>query len=325
MQNIGYEVKFMAVKIYADAGSNLFPEILKDKDLDIKIVNMKLYINDEEINCYDSNFNTEKVSKLFYEELNGNNNIHTSLINPNDYLEAFKEDITNGNQIICLTMAKGISGTYQSACIARDIINEEVGREVVYILDSATAGFGEGIQAIKLAKEAEFGKDFASLIKEAEEFKYKVRSEFTVDNINFLARTGRVNKVVAKIANAFKIKVLLKGSNESTIVSTSKVVGRKLSMKTLVKQCVDYIRKPEKQTVYITHCNCYEDALVMKQELNKNGINNVEIYDYDLVTGSHLGPNALAIFYVGENRDFKVINPFVKPETQDSGLKKYAK
>lgn len=294
----------MGVKIYADAGSNLFPEVLKAKDLDIKVVRMKLYIRDQEYNCYDENFNTKEVSKLFYEELSGNNNIRTSLINPNDYLEAFKDDISKGHQIICVTMAKGISGTYQSACIARDMINEELGREMVYVLDSATAGFGEGIQAIKLAKEAEYGKDFSSLVKEAEEFKYKVRSEFTVDDINFLARTGRVNKVVAKIANALKIKVLLKGSNESTIVSTAKVPGRKLCLKKLAKQCIDYIRKPEKQTVYITHCNCLDDAKKMKDELTKNGINNVEIYDYDLVTGSHLGPNALAIFYVGDNREF---------------------
>ena len=294
----------MGVKIYADAGSNLFPEVLKAKDLDIKVVRMKLYIRDQEYNCYDENFNTKEISKLFYEELSGNNNIRTSLINPNDYLEAFKDDISKGHQIICVTMAKGISGTYQSACIARDMINEELGREMVYVLDSATAGFGEGIQAIKLAKEAEYGKDFSSLVKEAEEFKYKVRSEFTVDDINFLERTGRVNKVVAKIANALKIKVLLKGSNESTIVSTAKVPGRKLCLKKLAKQCIDYIRKPEKQTVYITHCNCLDDANKMKDELTKNGINNVEIYDYDLVTGSHLGPNALAIFYVGDNREF---------------------
>lgn len=310
----------MKVKIYADAGSNLFPEIIKEKGLDITIVNMKLYIKDQEYNCYDKDFDTKTVSKLFYEEMNGEDNIHTSLINPNDYLEAFKEDIELGNQIICLTMAKGISGTYQSACIARDMINEEQGKEMVYTLDSATAGFGEGIQAIRLAEQAKEGKDFKTLIKEAEEFKFKVRSEFTVDDIAYLAKTGRVNKVVAKIANALRIKVLLKGSNESTIVSTSKVSGRKLSIKKLTKQCIDYIKNPEKQTVYITHCNCYEDALSMKEELIKNNIKNIEIYDYDLVTGSHLGPNALAIFYIGENREFKSILPFAKPNKETSNL-----
>ncbi len=296
------EVKEMAVKIYADAGSNLFPEIIKEKNLDVKVVNMKLLIGDEEYICYDKNFNTKKISKLFYEELAGDNNIHTSLINPNDYLEAFKEDIEAGNQIICLTMAKGISGTYQSACLARDIINDEQGKEMVYIVDSMTAGFGEGILAIHLDEGVKKGLSFKELIDDVEKFKYMVRSEFTVDDINFLAKTGRVNKVVAKIANALKIKVLLKGSNDSTIVQTAKIPGRKLSIKTLVKQCVKFIKNPKDQIVYITHCNCLKDAEDMKTMLNEKEVPNVEIYDYDLVTGSHLGPNALAIFYVSDNR-----------------------
>ena len=292
----------MNVKIYADAGSNLFPEIIKKKKLDITIVSMKLYIKDKELNCYDNTFDTEKVSKLFYEELGGNNEIHTSLINPNDYLEAFKKDIDSGNQIICLTMAKGISGTYQSACIARDIINEEKGQEIVYILDTMTAGFGEGLLAIRGAELVKKGLSFEEVINDLENFKYKVRSEFTVDDVNFLAKTGRVNKVVAKIANALNIKVMLKGSNDSTIVSTGKVPGRKLSIKKLAKQCIEFIKNAKDQIVYITHCNCIKDALELRKMLKEKDINNVEIYDYDLVTGSHLGPNALAIFYVSDSR-----------------------
>lgn len=292
----------MGIKIYADAGSNLFPEIIKKKKLDIKIVDMKLYIKDKEYNCYDESFDTEKVSDLFYKELSGDNNIRTSLVNPNDYLEAFKDDIANGHQIICLTMAKGISGTYQSACIARDMINEEQGKEVVYVVDSMTAGFGEGLLAIRLDKGVKKGKTFEELIKDIEQFKYKVRSEFTVDDVNFLAKTGRINRVVAKIASALKIKVLLKGSNDSTIVSTAKVPGRKLSLKKLAKQCIDFIKNAKDQIVYITHCNCLKDALEVKKMLKEKNIDNVEIYDYDLVTGSHLGPNALAIFYESDSR-----------------------
>ncbi len=297
----------MAIKIYADAGSNLFPSIIKAKDLDIQLVKMKLFINDECFDCYDDKFNFDRVSKIFYKELSGNNNIHTSLINPNDYLEAFKDDVAAGNQIICFTMAKGISGTYQSACIARDTINEKQGKEVVAVIDSATAGFGEGIQAIHAAEEVKAGKTFAAIVKDAEKFKFKVRSEFTVDDIGFLAKTGRVSKVAAKIASAFRIKVLLKGSVDSEIVTTSKVSGRKMAVKRLIKQCLDYIRKPESQIVYITHCNCLDEAMAMKKELNANGIPNVEVYDYDIVTGSHLGPNGLAIFYIGKDREFKTL------------------
>ena len=307
----------MAIKVYADAGSNLFPEFLKDKKYDINVVKMKLFIAGKEYNCYDDNLDTKKLSKLFYEELSGNDDIHTSLINPNDYMEAFKDDIAKGNKIICFTMAKGISGTYQSACLARDMVNEEQGEEMVYIVDSATAGFGEGLQAIEALKNINNGDDFATVIKKSEEFKFKVRSEFTVDNIMFLAKTGRVSKVVAKIANALKIKVLLKGSNESTIVQTGKVAGRKLSIKKLVRQCADYIVNPNDQIVYLTHSNCLEDANNMKKMLNEEGIPNVEVYDYDLVTGSHLGPNALAIFYVGEDREFKSILPFLNKKDKD--------
>ena len=292
----------MSVKIYADAGSNLFPEIIRRKKLDITIVNMKLYIKDQEYNCYDKEFDTDKVSKIFYEELKENNDIHTSLINPYDYLEAFKEDIEKGNKIICLTMAKGISGTYQSACMARDMINEEKGQEMVYVIDSMTAGFGEGLLAIRAAELSKKGKSFEDIINDIENFKYKVRSEFTVDDVNYLAKTGRVSKVVAKIANALKIKVMLKGSNDSTIVSTGKVPGRKLSIKRLAKQCIEFIKNAKDQIVYITHCNCIRDAFELKRMLKEKQINNVEIYDYDLVTGSHLGPNALAIFYVSDSR-----------------------
>lgn len=307
----------MAIKVYADAGSNLFPEIIKEKNLDIKVINMKLYIKGNEYNCYDKSFDTKKVSKIFYEELEGDNDIHTSLINPSDYIEAFKEDIALGHQIICFTMAKGISGTYQSACIARDMINDEKGKEVVYIIDSMTAGLGEGLQAIRLANEVKSGKDYQTLIKEAEEFKLKVRSEFTVDDINFLAKTGRVNKVVAKIANALKIKVLLKGSEESTIVQTGKVGGRKLALKKLTNQCIDYIVNPDSQTVYITHSNCYIDALKVKNNLLEAGIKNIEIYNYDLVTGNHIGPRALAIFYVGKDKSFKPLLSFLKKKDKE--------
>ena len=108
--------------------------------------------------------------------------------------------------------------------------------------------------------------------------------------------------MVANISNGLKIKVMLKGSNDSTIVSTGKVPGRKLSIKKLAKQCIEFIKNAKDQIVYITHCNCFKDALALQKMLKQEHIDNVEIYDYDLVTGSHLGPNALAIFYVSDSR-----------------------
>ena len=148
----------MALKVYVDVASNLFPELVKKKNFDIKLINMFLYVEDKVYNCYEDHIDVAKFSKSFYEGMTLGKEVHTSLVNPNDYLKYFKDDIEKGNQIICITMAKGISGTYQSACLARNIINEEQGKEMVYVLDSATAGFGEGIQAIYAQELVKQGK-----------------------------------------------------------------------------------------------------------------------------------------------------------------------
>ena len=294
----------MAIKIYADAGSNLFKSIIEKRNAEIKIVNMSLSIDEKIYNCYSDEIDVDQFSHSFYEEMRqGRKNINTSQITPYTYLEAFKEDIALGHQIICFVMAKGISGTYNSACQARDIINKEQGKEMVYIVDSATAGFGEGLQALHAYELVKKGLDFKKICYECEVFKFQVRSEFTVGDIKYLISKGRVSALLAKFINFLRIKFILKGSNKSKIEVAGKVSGRKLALKKLAETCIAKIRHPEKQTVYISHCDVYDDALTLKNYLVDHGVKNVEIYFYDLITGSHLGPDSLALFYVGDNRD----------------------
>ena len=294
----------MAIKIYADAGSNLFKSIIEKRNAEIKIVNMSLSIDEKIYNCYSDEIDVDQFSHSFYEEMRqGRKNINTSQITPYTYLEAFKEDIALGHQIICFVMAKGISGTYNSACQARDIINKEQGKEMVYIVDSATAGFGEGLQALHAYELVKKGLDFKKICYECEVFKFQVRSEFTVGDIKYLISKGRVSALLAKFINFLRIKFILKGSNKSKIEVAGKVSGRKLALKKLAETCIAKIRHPEKQTVYISHCDVYDDALSLKNYLVDHGVKNVEIYFYDLITGSHIGPDSLALFYVGDNRD----------------------
>ena len=274
----------MAIKIYADAGSNLFQEIIKKRNAEIKIVNMSLTVEEHVYHCYSDKINVDQFSHSFYQEMREGKRINTSQITPYNYLEAFKEDIANGHQIICFVMAKGISGTYNSACKARDIINEEQGKEMVYIVDSATAGFGEGLQAIHAYELVKKGMSFEKICKECEAFKFKVRSEFTVGDIKYLISKGRVSALVAKFINFLKIKFLLKGSDKSKIEVSGKVSGRKLALRKLAETCINKIKNPDKQTVYISHCDVYDDALTVKNYLVEHGVKNVEIYFYDLIT-----------------------------------------
>ena len=293
----------MAIKIYADAGSNLFKDIIQKRNAEIKVVNMSLTIDEKIYQCYEDDINVDQFSHSFYQKMREGRNINTSQITPYNYLEAFKEDIEQGNQIICFVMAKGISGTYNSACIARDQINQEQGKEMVYIVDSATAGFGEGLQAIHAYELVKKGMSFKDVCYECEKFKFKVRSEFTVGDIKYLIKKGRVSALLAKFINFLRIKFILKGSNKSKIEVAGKVSGRKMALRRLAETCIAKIRHPEKQTVYISHCDVYDDALSLKNYLNEHGVKNVEIYFYDLITGAHIGPDSLALFYVGDNRD----------------------
>ena len=294
----------MAVKIYADAGSNLFPEIIAKREVDIKVVSMHLTVGDHEYNCYNDPINVDDFSKIFYGYLEDPKvDVHTSLVSPADYLDACKEDVNAGNQIICFTMAKGISGTYNSACVAANEINEKAGKEVVRVIDSATAGLGEGRQAIKAAELAKEGKSFEEIIDFCRNYRWKVRSEFTVGSIAFLAKTGRVKPWVARIADVLGIKAMLRGSYESTIELYEKVRGRKLALKSLADIIVKKIVNPEKQIVYITHCNCIEDAELVKKMVLEKINTTIEIYHYDFVTGSHVGPGTVAVFYEGNDRN----------------------
>ena len=151
----------MAIKIYADTGSNLYPSILKEKNLDIHVLKMPLEVGEETYMCYEDNADIEEMSSRFYQAVEEGKEIKTSLINPDTFKNAFKEDIMQGNQIICFIMAKGISGTYQSACIAASEINEKQGEEVVKIIDTATAGLGEGLQAIHAYELVQEGKSWS--------------------------------------------------------------------------------------------------------------------------------------------------------------------
>lgn len=295
----------MGIKIVCDAVSNLFKNIIKEKHLDVKVMNVHLDIGDKHYNCYDDDLDIEDFSKTYYELMEQGTVVKTSLVNPSSYIKVFEEEIEKGNQVICFTMAKGISGTYQSALIAKNEINDKYQKELVYVVDTMTAGFGEGMQVINADKLVKEGKSFEEIIQAAEKFKLSVRSDFTVGDIRYLLKTGRASKALTKFVNFFKIKLLLKHNDESKIAFMSTAIGRKNSIKKLANIVLDKIDMNVPQTVYVTHCNILNDALEFKSLLEEGGIKNIEIYFYDLVSGAHIGPGSLAVFYIAKDGETK--------------------
>ena len=290
----------MGITIIADAVSNLFKDILVEKKLNIKVMSLHLTIGDKEYLCYDDPIDIKEFSKTYYEGMAKGEEVKTSLVGPGQFEEAFKEEIKKGNKVICFTMAKGISGTYNSACVAKDAVNEEYKETMVEVIDCMTAGFGEGLQAIHAYELVQEGKSFEEIVKECEEFKHFVRSDFTVDDIKFLLKTGRVGKALARFVHLLNIKILLKRNEESKIAFLGSAIGMNNAIKQLSKLVIDKIDMNRDQIVYITHCNVMENALKLKGLLEAANIKNIEIYDYDLISGAHIGPGSLAVFYVSK-------------------------
>ena len=288
----------MGISIICDAVSNLFKNIQQEKNLNIKVMNIHLDIGDHEYNCYDDDLDIEEFSKKYYELMDQGVEVKTALVNPQQYIDAFEEEVSKGNQVICFTMAKGISGTYNSALMAMNEINEQYGKEMVYVVDTMTAGLGEGLQVIHADKLVKEGKSFEEIKKLVEEYKLSVRSDFTVGNVKYLIKTGRASKALAKFVNFLKIKVLLKHNDESKIALLGTAIGKVKAMQKLANVVLEKIDTKEDQIIYITHCNVLDDALALKDLLVKGGLKNkIEIYYYDLVSGAHIGPGSLAVFY----------------------------
>lgn len=294
----------MKIKILVDAASNLFKKILKEKNVDIKVLNMRLMIGENSYNCYDDDFDVDEFSNTYYEAIKNGEQVHTTLISPGEYLESFQKEVNQGNYVICYTMARGISGTYESACLARDEINAKYDEPRVYIIDSMTAGFGEGLQALHAFEVAKNYEDIGDLVEYLEQFRLKVRSEFTVDDIRYLLKTGRVSRYLAKFIKLINIKVLLKSGDESKIVFAGPAFGRKNSIKKLADMVISKVDQDFPQIIYITHCNILEDAEKLKELIVEGGVKtNIEIYQYDFISGAHIGPNSLAVFYVSKLED----------------------
>ncbi len=294
----------MAIRIFTDASSNLFKEILGFNEFDIYVIPMALKIGDKEYVCYENGVDAEKMSEDFYMQMKSGLKPKTSLPSPGLLKEKVEEEINKGNKVIYVSLSSGVSGTYQSASIIANEINEGKDEKVVAVIDSKTAGLGEGKIALYAAKLAKEGLAFDEIIEQTNSYVNRVRSEFSLDSVKYLANSGRISNFKSVIAGALQIKPLLYGSEEGKIVATSNVHGRKNALKKLASQVKENI-VDEKQIVYITHCNCIEDARLFETLLHNEGIKNTRIYFYDLITGAHVGPGTIAVFYEGKNREIK--------------------
>ena len=239
----------------------------------------------------------------YYEALRNGASVKTSLLNTELFLSEFEPVLKEGTDIVYIAMSSHISGTYNAARIAAEQLAEEFPERFIHIVDSLGCGFGNGILAVKAAQLSKDGVSCREAARILDDLVPHCDQYFTVDDLNFLKRTGRVSGAAAVIGTALNIKPILYGDHTGHIVSCSKCHGRKKSIKALAEKYRQKRMDIAEPQVFISHGDCLGDAESLKEMiLAETPDARVIICPHEPFSGAHVGPGMLGLFFLGNER-----------------------
>ena len=284
----------MSFCISTDTTSNLATLILKKYN----IVNIPLtyIVNGVEEQCT----NLESVDlDLFYKDIK-NKDVKTSAINIGQYIDAWTPILKEGTDILHLSVSSGISSAYSTGVQAAEILKQDFPDRKIYVFDTLAASLGEGLQVLRAARLRESGKDLLETVKILLEKRDKTIQNFTVDDLKFLKKGGRISAAAAAIGTVLNIKPLLKNNYCGEIVLDKKVRGRKSALQSLADEFEKKYDKESSEPVGIAYAGCKEDANFLVSLLKRICPKaEIVLEPYEPVTGSHVGPGTVALFYTG--------------------------
>lgn len=283
----------MSFVVMTDTSGNLPPQYIFDYSL--QVIPFSYFIEGKE---YNSVKNPDFDAEDFYARIKKGMKVTTSQIPPQQYADFFEPALREGRDVIFICMSSGISGSCNSAKIAARMMMEAYPDRIVEVIDTRGASLGEGIIALYADRLRRLGRSTSDAIAELYDHVERMFNVFTVDDLMHLRRGGRLSNLSAVVGTVLQIKPLLKGNEEGKIVAFSKVRGRKRSIETLAEYYDKLVVEPEKQIVGIAQAACCEDAAYLASLLRKNHPpKEILTVEYEPVTGSHVGPGALALFF----------------------------
>jgi len=285
-----------------DSTCDLTPEVYEANGIERFMLHF--YLNDKE---YPDDGKT-LFGKEFYDMMSAGAMPTTAQINPETFAERFREIAADGKDIFYLAFSSGLSGTYQSACIAANEVMEEYPECKIVVVDSLAACGGEGVLALWVAEKKRQGLSLEELRVWTEAHKQNAVMLFTVTDLNHLHRGGRLSKTSAIAGTLLGIKPVMYANFEGKLHVALKVRGRRAALSKLVEKCAsNYVQGSdyENQVMIINHANCPEDAQWMADAVReRTGVKDIKILPMGPVIGSHVGTGCIALFYYGENREF---------------------
>ena len=289
----------MSFEIITDSSANL-PESMIDQ-YNLHVMSLVFRVNEKEYLGYVKGETMDLAQ--FYKMMREKENITTSLLNIEKCTEFMKNLLDQGKDILYIGFSSGLSGSYQVGDIVAKQLQEEYPDRKIYTVDTLAAALGEGLLVYLACQKRSEGYSIEEVHQWVLDNRLSICHWFTVDDLFFLKRGGRVSQASAIVGSILSIKPVMHVDDEGHLILMDKVRGRKKSLEALVKHMEDTVIDPESQSIFISHGDCLEDAqYVEKLVREKWNVKEVMIHILDPVIGAHSGPGTVALFFVGAKR-----------------------
>lgn len=292
-------------QIVVDSAANIPAELVKKYN--IRVISFVNYVNGKKVVCFDPDLTPEEErtkGREYYDAVRAGADVKTGLVSSGDFEDLFRSILEAGDDILYFSLSKNISGTYNSARIAAEELSESFPDRKIRLIDALNASLAQGILAIYASEMRAGGKSLDETADILATYPAKMNGIFTVGDLKYLSKTGRISSSAALVGNLLSIKPILRGNKDGFIVQFKKCRGRKSALNTLVSLVCDNIVNPEEQIIGIAHADAYEDSLYVMEEIRKRvklrGFINTS---YDYCTGSHVGPDTIALFFMAKDRE----------------------
>ncbi len=286
----------MSYQIITDSGCDLSLEMYEKLGVAVAPLCLNFRGND----CRDL---SEGFIKQLYQAMRDGETASTAAINPSEWASVIEPVLAQGKDVLVLAFSSGLSTTYQSAVIAAHELTEKYPARTIKVVDTLCASRGQGMLVWHACKKQQEGMSLEEVYQWCESHKLNLCHWFTVDDLVYLKRGGRVSAATALLGSMLQIKPVLHVDNEGHLISVSKVRGRKASIEALAKKLGETGLPGENETVFICHGDCMEDAKMLEKLVKeKYGVKEVFTYYTGAVIGAHSGPGTMALFFIAKQR-----------------------
>lgn len=284
-------------KIVTDSCCDLSQQMIEE--LGIDVIPLSVVMGDSTYLNYPD---WREISpKDFYGALRNKQSASTSAINMDTFIETFEKHLEKGYDVLYLAFSSALSGTFNASNLAAKELAEKYPDRKVLCCDSLAASMGQGLFVYYVANYSK-DKTIEEVYNYAESIKQNIVHWFTVDDLGFLHRGGRISSVTAVVGSILSVKPILHVSEEGKLINVSKVRGRKSSIKQLCENVASCAVNLKDQVIFISHGDCEDEAHELERLMKEKGVKDVVINYIGPVIGAHSGPGTLAIFCFAEDR-----------------------